>query len=130
MSSPQALLDDAKALNDGQAKTAERRRTIISRCYYATYHYLQSHECASGFRVDRSGPGGIHKRFITYLAGSAEPNVRYAARKLQGIYVWRIKADYRLDPAIPRGQEVFCMEDAEEVFNDILLEYDPGKDVR
>ena len=54
----------------------------------------------------------------------------YAAKKLQGIYAWRIKADYRLDQVIPRGQEVFCIEDADEVFNDILLEYDSAKDIR
>ena len=130
MSSPQALLDDAKALNAALAKSAARRRTIISRCYYATFHYLQSHECGSSFTTDQSGRGGIHRQFITYLAESAELNVVYAAKKLQGIYAWRIRADYRLDEVIPRGQEVFCIEDAGEVFNDIPLEYDPGKDVR
>ena len=54
----------------------------------------------------------------------------YAAKKLQGIYAWRIRADYRLDQTIPARQETFCIEDADAVFNDILLEYDAAKDIR
>ncbi len=53
---------------------------------------------------------------------SDDSNIRYAGKKLRGLYQARIKADYHLDHPVDRGEEMVAYEDADEIMNEILEE--------
>lgn len=122
MTSPAEMLADAKQL-DSSGKSDARRRTIISRAYYAAYHFLNDHPCSQAFQSGQNAGVGMHRQFFSYLQGESDRSVSYAGRRLETLYSWRIKADYRLNTPIPHQQTTDCISDAEEIIEDLLAAY-------
>ncbi len=127
MITPEQMLEDAQQLLKVVPHEG-RQRTIISRAYYAAYHFILDHPCCSKYvRI----PGkGTHVGLLEYLSASTELNVQHAAAVLNDLYTWRIEADYRLRAHIVRATEKQCVEDAEYIIEETLVEYDEAKDRR
>lgn len=124
MISADQMLDDVRQLLNVVPHEA-RKRTIMSRAYYAAYHFLLKHACC---RTYVRTPGvGSHRDLLNFLGRSPELNVRHAASVLGDLYARRITADYRIDNHILEGLEKRCVEDAAEVIEEILVEYDEKK---
>lgn len=117
MTTPQDLLDDCRQLLHVVHSDA-RRRTIISRAYYAAYHFLFAHPCTRPY-VPRTDVG-MHRAFHEFLQNSTDRNVQYAASILCAMYVLRIQADYRIQAIMPRNVERNCVEDAAEIIEEIF----------
>ena len=94
MISADQMLDDVRQLLNVVPHEA-RKRTIMSRAYYAAYHFLLKHACC---RTYVRTPGvGSHRDLLNFLGRSPELNVRHAASVLGDLYARRITADYRID---------------------------------
>ncbi len=120
MTTPTDILHEAKILLDAGVVTEVRRRTIIGRCYYAAFSHVRGHDSAKGFQ--REEDQGVHGALIRHLVSSDDSNIRYAGRKLRGLYQARIKADYYIEHPVDRGEEMVAYEDADEIMNEILEE--------
>ncbi len=120
MTTPAEILHEAKVLLNGGVLTEVRRRTIIGRCYYAAFNHVRNHDSARGFQ--REEGEGVHGALVRYLVGLDDSNLRYAAKKLRGLFHARIKADYDLELPVDRGEEMVAYEDADEIMNEILGE--------
>lgn len=120
MISPNDLLSDARHLTGAGALSEARRRTILSRCYYAAYHHLRGHSCARSFDEYAPGNTGMHKRFITYLAKHTDSQVRLAGARLSSLYSLRLRADYRIGLTIIPGAVEDALADAEEILFEIF----------
>ena len=101
-------------------RTETRRRTIISRSYYAAYHHLQAHEIGERYRRSGTEKTGMHRAFLNYLGSIRDPDVNYAHRILNDLYEWRVRADYWLRYTVPVGTDQQCWEDAETLMLEIL----------
>ena len=118
MTTPTDILHEAKIFLDARVLTEVRRRTIIGRCYYAAFNHVRGHDSAKGFQ--REEGEGVHRALIRHLVSSDGPNIRYAGKKLRGLFQARIKADYHLEHPVARGDEMVAYEDADEIMNEIL----------
>lgn len=116
---PQEMLKDCDTMLRVVPNNA-RRRAIISRVYYAAFHFMNNHPCTDSYIPP--GETGIHKELQNYLKNAADLNVQYAGDLLAGLYVRRIEADYYIDTPTRRGIEVECVEDARVIFDDVLAE--------
>ena len=120
MTTPAEILHEAKVLLNGDVLTEVRRRTIIGRCYYAAFNHVRGHDSAGGFQ--REEGKGVHGALIRYLVSSDDSNIRYAGKKLRGLFQARTKADYYLEDPVGRGEEMVAYEEADEIMNEILGE--------
>ena len=127
MITPEQMLEDAQQLLNVVPHEG-RRRTIISRAYYAAYHFLLEHPCCADF-VRPLGKG-THSALLKFLSESREPNVQHTAAILTDLYGRRIEADYRPHMHVLRNSESDCVEDATYIMEETLVEYDPAKDQR
>jgi uncharacterized protein (UPF0332 family) len=111
------LLRDVERLSQGPARDRDdaRRRTMISRAYYSAFHHVRA---ATGYvDSDRGGgiPTGMHKRFVDWLKGAADPQLNRYGALLLGLYSKRIQADYRLGRAIQPGAELHAVRQARAI---------------
>lgn len=120
--SPVDILDEARALLalPRSQRTEARRRTIISRAYYAAYHHLLKHPEVRGFRSARTAGKGMHTQFLDYLSGAGDRNVLHAAAILRKLRELRVAADYHLDKRLAARSETQALEDAAAMIEDIL----------
>lgn len=120
MIKPVEILRDAEQLASG-ITTEARRRTVLSRCYYASLHYLKSHPCAAEFhdRTDRS----IHRSLVQYLAQSRDRTVLHCANLLIRLRNGREIADYSLGGTVTPAMAEESLEDASEIIEEALVGY-------
>lgn len=123
MNEPADILRDAEQLA-GAAMTEARRRTILSRTYYAALHYLKSHPCATEFhdRRERS----IHRSLVEHLAQSSNRSVIHCAQLLVRLRGRRMLADYHLGDTITAAMAEEALEDAQEIIEEALVGYRTG----
>jgi hypothetical protein len=117
---PADILRDAEQLS-GAITTEARRRTILSRAYYAALHYLKLHPCAAEFR-DRPGRS-IHRSLVEHLAQSKNRSVTHCARLLIRLRGRRELADYYLGDTITAAMAEEALEDAREIIEEALVDY-------
>ena len=120
MTTPTDILREAKILLNGDVLTEVRRSTTIGRCYYAAFNHVKGHYSAKSF--PREEGESVHAALIRHLVRSDNTNIRYAGKKLRGLFRARIKADYHLENPVDRGEETVAYEDAAEIMNEILGE--------
>ena len=130
MSSWSELLREAKRLNAATQPDNIRCRTVISHAYYAAYHFLREHRCSKNFRLTNDTGMGTHRQFIKWLGDSGEPNVRFAAKLLGGLHGQRVAADYNFDKPITPQLATQCVEGAEHIIEEVLVEYDESRDTK
>jgi hypothetical protein len=117
--SPLALLAEVKDLSQG-AMSPARRRTVISRAYYATYHFLHLSPVGKTFVRDSGIAINTHRQFITFLIRANDANTKIAGRKLEGLYAKRILADYFMETQITNNMTTEAVDDALEIIEDIF----------
>jgi hypothetical protein len=99
----QEIIDDAIDALQSASTSEARQRAVISRAYYAVYHFLRDHGCGQPFAKGTVGrPGGLHRHFITWLYQSKEPSVMNVAMKLDGLFDNRVMADYKINASFPK----------------------------
>lgn len=92
MIGPNDLLAEAQLLAKGSLGPA-RRRTVVSRAYYAAYHFLMLSPAAEAFRPQQGAGEGSHRQFIRFLTTHPNATVKFAGRKLDALYGRRLLAD-------------------------------------
>jgi hypothetical protein len=116
---PEEMLADVGQLLAVPA-TEARRRTILSRCYYAAFHFMSARPETTGFSV-RPGIGqGTHRQFIDYIKRHRDPKVARVGGILGALYFRRILADYQPERDVTNRLAVESMEDAKEIILDAL----------
>jgi uncharacterized protein (UPF0332 family) len=114
MTAASDLLKDAEklaAVAPGQRDDA-RRRSILSRAYYAAYHQARSR---FGAEPAGRGAGGMHRRFLTWLAASDDETGQRVGRILDRLYRSRLHADYDLARPIQPGGELHALGEARRI---------------
>lgn len=124
---PEEILKDAAVLLKAPG-TEARRRTAISRSYYAALHFLRGHQCATGYRD--TPEKSIHRGLVRYLAGSNDAAVLHAARLLQRLRALREVADYDLGANVSVAVAQECIEDAFEVIDEALAAFQKTEPTR
>ncbi|MEQ8964418.1 MAG: hypothetical protein RID91_01215 [Azospirillaceae bacterium] len=117
MTTPFDILADARRATaiDTAERDEARRRTIVSRAYYAAYHQMRRIAGSADLDGPRQRSTGIHRSFITFLIRSDDLTLARLGRRLDRLYDARIKADYRLDRPVQPGQELGALKDAERL---------------
>ena len=123
MTEPVEILRDAEQLALA-ATTEARRRTVLSRSYYAALHYLWAHPCAAEF--SRQKERSIHRDLVQYLAQSSNRSVVHCAQLLIRLRGRRELADYHLGDTITAAMAEESIEDAGEIIEEALLDYRSG----
>jgi|GEM_PF-2182191 len=119
---PSDILAEGRALLalPASQRTEARRRTIISRAYYAAFHFLRAHPCSQDYRKSGNTAAGMHRQFITFLATQSDRRVVYAADLLKTIYENRVMADYHIGRDILPDLERRSVEDADYIMCEIF----------
>lgn len=123
MTEPAEILRDAEQLA-GAAMTEARRRTILSRSYYAALHYLWKHPCAAEFRKEKER--SIHRGLVQHLVQSNNRSVIHCARLLARLRSRRELADYHLADTVTAAMVEKSIEDAGEIIEEALVGYRAG----
>ncbi len=126
----QDIIDDAiDAL--ASAKTEARQRTVVSRAYYAAYHFLLAHTCGQPFATGATGrKGGLHRDFIAWLYKSRDPCVVSVAHKLDTLFDDRVQADYKINVHLPAKMAQDAVSTASEIIDVDLKSYNAVLDKR
>jgi hypothetical protein len=83
-------------------KTEARQRAVVSRAYYAAYHFLLAHTCGRPLATGATGRrGGLHRDFIAWLYKPRDPCVVIVAHKLDTLFDDRVQADYKINVYLP-----------------------------
>lgn len=120
MTEPVDILRDAEQLTSA-AMTEARRRTVLSRTYYAALHYLWTHPCAGEFRKQKER--SIHRSLVEHLAQSSNRSVIHCAQLLIRLRSRRELADYHLADMITAAMAEEALEDAREIVEEALVDY-------
>lgn len=120
MTKPSDLLDEARQLATTINRGEVRRRTIISRAYYAAFH--QAHVSANnlGYSYDSNVGAGYHEHLIMFLRRNSDANVQYAGRLLAALRTRRTEADYWLNKAPSTADASEAIEEAENLIDEVL----------
>ncbi|KAA0680326.1 HEPN domain-containing protein [Roseomonas genomospecies 6] len=98
MITPADVLREAQALFGMDDGDEVRRRTAVSRAYYAAYHHARCAAEADGYRED--GKASVHWQLQRHYSGKANPKQRRIAQFLRNLKGLRVRADYRLSEAL------------------------------
>lgn len=114
MTLPDDLFQDAERLAEVAVARSDdaRRRTILSRAYYAAYHHVRRRV---GAQPPGRGEGGMHRRYLNWLAASDDEARQRVGRMLDRLYRNRLHADYDLSRPIPSGGELYALTEARRV---------------
>ncbi|CAK0762440.1 putative HEPN domain-containing protein [uncultured Gammaproteobacteria bacterium] len=119
MNTSKDFLKDAVSLRQ-DAMSEARRRTILSRLYYAAYHRMNETEIGQQFHRDPKRGVGMHRQFLDHLQHSSDKTFKRTYRHLFDMYKLRILADYKLNKNISVDDVRHQYEDADALFHDIL----------
>lgn len=97
-----------------------RRRTTVSRAYYAAYHHALSEAARCGYRFDPAAKKGRHEHLYTHLEDSGNPDWIAAADILRYLRSLRTTADYHLEQAVSAPIVRQTIESAEYVMGELL----------
>lgn len=121
MTDPTDLLRDVERLVElpVQERDDARRRTLISRAYYAAFHHVRAIADYADVQqgADARTATGMHRRFLDWLKKQSDPRLnRYGALLLR-LYDHRITADYRLGRPIQPGAELAAVSKARTILS-------------
>lgn len=114
------FLNEAKNLMKIGIAQEIRRRTTISRAYYAAYHHTLAEATRLGYRFDPAGRKGRHEHLLSYLEASGNVDWVAAAGILRNLKVSRTTADYHLVSTVSAPMVKQTIEDVEYVMADLL----------
>ena len=92
-----------------------RRRTVLSRGYYAAFHGFLETPCGQQFCFDTKKPGR-HAQFLDHLKETSSGEQLKARALLKGMYKRRISADYRLFTTVTSSHSDEHLADLKELF--------------
>jgi len=117
---PLNFLEEAKNLcRVGQSQEI-RRRTTVSRAYYAAYHHALAEATRHGYSFNPSARKSRHEHLLVYLASSGKPDWVAAADILRNLKSIRTTDDYHLGEAVSAPLVKQTIEDVEYVIEDLL----------
>ncbi len=124
MTTPSGLLKEASALSTASRTNEDRRRTVIGRAYYASYHAVLQAAEALGYSYTRGQPPfGRHEQLIGWATTqNLDPDLREAAAMLSELKTLRRVADYLLDTVIEHNHMADCLEKATYVVGELLAD--------
>lgn len=128
------LLLEARSLLEN-AHLEQRRRSAMSRAYYAAFHAVKGHVCAKeiareiAYRqadAEKKGnrPPGGHSLLINALCASGDKQLSYIGSQLSILYERRVVADYKLYKDVGLDVAEDTVHTAEELIEGTLLELD------
>lgn len=95
MITPADVLREAQTLL-GMANADEvRRRTAVSRAYYAAYHHARVVAEMAGYCDN--GKASVHAQLGQHFKAAKDPKLRRVAQFLRDLKGLRVRADYALD---------------------------------
>lgn len=94
MIEPADLLREAQTLLNAVDDNEVRRRTAVSRAYYAAYHGAKVVAEAAGYRDD--GKTSVHAQLGRYFQTSPDRKRKRIASMLKDLRNLRVRADYYL----------------------------------
>lgn len=120
MIKPLDLLEEAKELAKTARNREVRRRSAISRAYYAAYHRVSEVAKREGYRFDGGRGVGMHLHLFEFLARLPDPDVKQAVKFLKTLKEQRVDADYRLDESVPMHLMEEVIEQADYLLTELL----------
>jgi len=123
---PSDLLEEAKELGKTSHSREVRRRTAISRAYYAAFHRANEVAQREGYRFDKAERTGMHKHLFRFLERSADIDVNTAVEILEFLKDQRINSDYRLRAEVPMHKVIEAIEQAEYLLTELLPPPEPA----
>lgn len=120
---PDDLLAEAKLLASAARASEARRRTVISRAYYAAYHALLQAAQTKGYVYDTkpNRPKGSHENLIHWCEHlQGDPDLKLSARRLLTMKRDRVNADYKLHARLDYDLMQTVLEDAEAMVADLI----------
>lgn len=120
---PDDLLAEAKLLATAARASEARRRTVISRAYYAAYHTLLQAAQAKGYvyETQQNRPAGRHENLIHWCEGRpSDPDLKQSARRLLTMKRHRVSADYKLHARLDYDLMQILLENAEALVEDLI----------
>lgn len=112
------LAREARDLLNAARANEARRRTVVSRAYYAGYHHVRSMAAEAGWRFNRQEGKGIHQHLIGWLSDHSDGGMRHVGSLMQSLLLVRRLADYQLEQSVTWEQAVDAVERAEELLAD------------
>lgn len=114
------FLQEAKNLvRTGQSQEI-RRRTTVSRAYYAAYHHALAEATRGGYRFDPTAKKGRHEHLFAHLEASGNPDWIAATDILRNLRSVRTTADYHLGKPVSFPLVTQTIEDVEYVMEELL----------
>lgn len=97
MTSAEEIYNDAIAIMPTARASLARRRTLMSRFYYAAFHASRNYAVSLGYSRGRNSESGVHEHLRRFLGLSSDENLREIADALRVLFDRRVIADYHLD---------------------------------
>lgn len=94
MIDPADLLREAQTLFGVADGDEVRRRTAVSRAYYAAYHHAKRAAEAAGYQED--GNASVHWQLRRHYKSTKDPKLKRIAQFLWDLKGLRVRADYEL----------------------------------
>lgn len=88
-------------------------RSVVSRAYYAAFHYARDYAVELGFGTGASE----HERLPKFLHDNLQHTL---ANRLNQLKRWRVNADYEARP-VPRTEAGTCVASARKVMDEASL---------
>lgn len=114
------FLQEAKSLvRIGQSQEI-RRRTAVSRAYYAAYHHALAEATRRGYRFDPAAKKGRHEHLFAHLESSGNVDWIAATAILRNLRAARTRADYHLQGSVSVPLVTQTIQDVEYVMEELL----------
>jgi len=123
---PDDLLEEARELAKTARSREVRRRSAMSRAYYAAFHRADEAARSAGYRFDASEGAGSHVHLLAFLARLPDPGARTAARSLKTLKKQRVLSDYQLAEDISMHMVEQVIEQAEYLLTELLPPPEPA----
>jgi uncharacterized protein (UPF0332 family) len=114
------FLQEAKSLARTGHSQEIRRRTTVSRAYYAAYHHALAEATRCGYRFDSTARKGRHEHLFAHLESSGKPDWIAATDILRNLRSVRTTADYHLGKSVSVPLVTQTIQDVEYVMEELL----------
>lgn len=120
------ILEETRDLAKAAHGREIRRRTTISRAYYAAYHRVETAARGLGYRFNNGAGVGMHADLIGFMRQSGRPELVGAAEVLYRLKGLRVLADYKLHASVSVPHMREAIEQAEYLLTELLPPPEPA----
>ena len=98
-------------------------RSVINRCYFASYRICLEMSIGLGYRIDTTR--SAHRRLIAFMQGSDDRTVHQCGGLLETLRILRQDSDYGGEGMVSRSDALNSLEDAADIIEEKLIEIMP-----